>query len=178
MLSRSDLLPPDMEPSPEATYVWSAPNRKQADAEGRVKGYLTATNACHLALVEVDAETGQVRILRYYIVDDCGTRLNPATLDGMIQGAVAQGVGAALLEEYVYDDDCQPHTTTLGLPAAHHPRRADDADGRHRDALPLHPARREGRRRGRDPHHAGRDPVRDQRRARAARRAREVPATP
>jgi carbon-monoxide dehydrogenase large subunit len=113
MLSRADLLPPDVEPSPEATYVWTAPGRTSADAEGRSKGYLTATNACHVALVEVDVETGAVQILRYDIVDDCGTRLNPATLDGMIQGAVAQGIGAALLEEYVYSDDGQPLTTTF-----------------------------------------------------------------
>ena len=122
MLSRSDLLPPDVEPSPEATYVWSAPVRKQADEQGRVKGYLTATNAAHLAMVEVDDETGAVSILRYFIVDDCGTRMNPSTLEGMIQGAVAQGVGAALLEEYHYDEDCQPQTTTLMdylLPTVH-----------------------------------------------------------
>jgi len=122
MMSRADLLPKDLDMSPEATFVWSAPDRKQADEQGRVKGYLTATNAAHLAMVEVDRETGAVSILRYFIVDDCGTRMNPATLEGMIQGAVAQGVGAALLEEYVYDEDCQPHTTTLMdylLPTVH-----------------------------------------------------------
>jgi CO/xanthine dehydrogenase Mo-binding subunit len=112
MLMRSDLLPPGMEPSPEATYVWTAPGRTAADEQGRAKGYLTAANSCHLVMLEVDPETGQVRILKYYIVDDCGTRLNPAILEGMVQGAVAQGVGAALLEEYVYDEDAQPLTTT------------------------------------------------------------------
>jgi CO/xanthine dehydrogenase Mo-binding subunit len=112
MLTRSDLLPPDMEPSPEATYVWTAPGRTASDEQGRSKGYLTAASACHLVLVEVDRETGLVEILKYYIVDDCGTRLNPATLEGMTQGAVAQGVGAALLEEYVYDDEAQPLTST------------------------------------------------------------------
>ena len=122
MLTRADLLPPDVEPSPEATYVWTAPGRTSADEQGRSKGYLTAANACHLALVEVDIETGQVRILKYYLVDDCGTRLNPATLEGMVQGAVAQGVGAALLEEYVYDDEAQPLTSTYMdylLPTVH-----------------------------------------------------------
>jgi len=122
MLMRADLLPPGVEPSPEATYVWTAPDRTAGDEQGRSKGYLTATNACHLVLVEVDVETGQVAILKYYIVDDCGTRLNPATLEGMLQGAVAQGVGAALLEEYVYDDSGQPLTTTFMdylLPTVH-----------------------------------------------------------
>jgi CO/xanthine dehydrogenase Mo-binding subunit len=113
MLTRSDLLPPDMEPSPEATYVWTAPGRTPVDEEGRTKSYLTAANACHVVLVEVDRETGKVAILGYWIADDCGTRLNPATVEGMMQGGVVQGVGAALLEEYVYDDDGQPLATTF-----------------------------------------------------------------
>jgi len=113
MLMRSDLLPPDMESSPEVTYVWTAPDRKPPDEQGRVKGYLTAANACHLVVVEVDQETGLVAIKKYYIADDYGTRLNPANVEGMIQGGVAQGVGAALLEEYVYDDDGQPLTSTF-----------------------------------------------------------------
>jgi CO/xanthine dehydrogenase Mo-binding subunit len=113
MLARSDLLPPDLDPNPEATYVWTAPGRTTADDQGRAKSYLTAANACHLVLVEVDVETGKVEILGYWIADDCGTRLNPATVEGMIQGGVAQGVGAALLEEAVYDDDGQLLTSTF-----------------------------------------------------------------
>jgi CO/xanthine dehydrogenase Mo-binding subunit len=113
MLTRSDLLPPDMEPNPEATYVWTAPGRTQVDEEGRAKSYLTAANACHIVLVEIDPETGKVQILGYWIADDCGTRLNPATVEGMVQGGVVQGVGAALLEEYVYDADAQPLATTF-----------------------------------------------------------------
>jgi carbon-monoxide dehydrogenase large subunit len=113
MLARSDLLPPDLDPNPEATYVWTAPGRTPADEQGRAKSYLTAANACHLVLVEVDVETGQVAILRYWIADDCGTRLNPANVEGMTQGGVAQGVGAALLEEAVYDDEGQLLTSTF-----------------------------------------------------------------
>jgi CO/xanthine dehydrogenase Mo-binding subunit len=113
MLTRSDLLPPDMEPSPEATYVWTAPGRTPVDEEGRTKSYLTAANACHVVLLEVDPRTGKVEILGYWIADDCGTRLNPATVEGMVQGGVVQGVGAALLEEYVYDDSGQPLATSL-----------------------------------------------------------------
>ena len=73
-------------------------------------------------MVEIDRATGQVEVLKYCIVDDCGTRLNPATLEGMIQGAVAQGTGAALLEEYHYDDECQPLVSTYMdylLPTVH-----------------------------------------------------------
>jgi 3-oxo-Delta1-steroid hydratase/dehydrogenase large subunit len=113
MLARSDLLPPDVDPNPEATYVWTAPGRTPADDQGRAKSYLTAANACHLVLVEVDRETGQVEILKYWIADDCGTRLNPANVEGMTQGGVAQGVGAALLEEYVYNEDGQLLTSTF-----------------------------------------------------------------
>ena len=93
--------------------MWTAPGRTPIDEQGRAKSYLTAANACHVAAVEVDPETGQVRILAYCIADDCGTRLNPATVEGMIDGGVAQGVGAALLEEYVYDEAGQPLTSTF-----------------------------------------------------------------
>jgi len=113
MLTRSDLLPPDLDPRPEATYVWTAPGRTAPDEQGRVKSYLTAANACHVVLVEVDPETGQVKILKYFIADDCGVRLNPANVEGMIQGGVAQGVGAALLEEYFYDEGGQLLTSTF-----------------------------------------------------------------
>jgi CO/xanthine dehydrogenase Mo-binding subunit len=113
MLTRSDLLPPDVDPHPEATYVWTAAGRTPADEQGRAKSYLTAANACHVVLVEVDPETGMVEILDYFIADDCGTRLNPANVEGMIQGSVAQGVGAALLEEYVYDGEGQLLTSTF-----------------------------------------------------------------
>jgi len=113
MLARSDLLPPDVDPRPEATYVWTAPGRTVPDEEGRAKSYLTAANACHLVLLEIDPETGKVEVLKYSIADDCGTRLNPATVEGMTQGGVAQGVGAALLEEYVYDEEGQLLTSTF-----------------------------------------------------------------
>jgi CO/xanthine dehydrogenase Mo-binding subunit len=113
MLARSDLLPPGVDPNPEATYVWTAPGRTPADEQGRAKSYLTAANACHLVLVELDVETAQVHILKYWIADDCGTRLNPANVEGQTQGGVAQGVGAALLEEAVYDEDAQLRTSTF-----------------------------------------------------------------
>lgn len=113
MLSRSDLLPPGVEPCPEATYVWTSPNRNAPDDQGRCRSYLTAANATHVALVEIDRDTGRTHILDYCIVDDCGTRLNPANVEGQLQGGVAQGVGAALYEEYVYNDECQPLVSTF-----------------------------------------------------------------
>jgi CO/xanthine dehydrogenase Mo-binding subunit len=113
MLSRTDLLPDGVEPCPEAIYVWSAPNRNAPDDQGRCRSYLTAANATHVALIEIDRETGRVDILRYFVVDDCGTRLNPASVDGQLQGGIAQGVGAALYEEYVYDAQGQPLVSTF-----------------------------------------------------------------
>jgi len=131
MLTRADLFPPDTDLDPQATYVWVAPGRQPPDEQGRAKSYLTASGACHLALVEVDPETGKVQVLRYWVVDDCGTRLNPATVEGMVHGGVAQGIGAALLEEYVYDQEGQLLTTTFMdylLPTAHEvPRVEQDA---------------------------------------------------
>ena len=74
---------------------------------------LTHSNACHAAEVEVDIETGKVEILRYVVVEDCGTILNAAVVDGQIQGGVAQGIGAALYEEVIYDENGQILTGTL-----------------------------------------------------------------
>ena len=113
MLARSDLLPPDVDPRPEATHVWTAPGRAPADEEGRAKSYLTAAQAVHVVGVEIDPDTGFVEIFKYVVCDDCGTRLNPAVVEGQTEGSVAQGVGVALYEEYVYDEEAQPLTTTF-----------------------------------------------------------------
>lgn len=112
MLTRVEFLPADVDPNPQETYVYTTPNRDMPDEQGRCKSYLTAANAVHLALIELDPDTGKVDVLKYYIADDCGTRLNPATVEGMIQGGMAQGLGAALLEEYVYDDQAQMLSST------------------------------------------------------------------
>ncbi len=112
MLARSDLLPPDVDPRPEATHVWTASGRTEADDQGRAKSYLTAAQAVHVVAVEIDRATGEVAIKKYAVVDDCGTRLNPVVVQGQLEGSVAQGIGAALFEEYVYDEDAQPLTTT------------------------------------------------------------------
>jgi carbon-monoxide dehydrogenase large subunit len=68
---------------------------------------------CHVAVVEVDVETGQSQLVRHVAVDDCGTVLNRMLVDGQIHGGVAQGVGQALYEEFVYDVDGNPLTTSL-----------------------------------------------------------------
>ncbi len=67
----------------------------------------------HIAVVEIDPETGDVRLLRYLSVDDCGVVINPLLVEGQIHGGVAQATGQALYEEVVYDDSGQPLAATL-----------------------------------------------------------------
>jgi carbon-monoxide dehydrogenase large subunit len=64
--------------------------------------------ATHVAVVEVDPETGIVTPLRYHVVHDSGTLINPLIVDGQVQGGIVQGLGGALLEELCYDDRGQP----------------------------------------------------------------------
>jgi aerobic carbon-monoxide dehydrogenase large subunit len=64
----------------------------------------------HLAVVEVDTDTGKVRLVRHVACDDAGTVLNPLLFDGQVHGGIAQGVAQALLEEFAYDEDGNPIT--------------------------------------------------------------------
>jgi carbon-monoxide dehydrogenase large subunit len=73
----------------------------------------TYSNACIVAVVEVDAETGQVRVDQIAVAEDCGTVLNPMIVEGQLSGAVAQGLGAVLLEGMPYSEDGQPLASTL-----------------------------------------------------------------
>ena len=69
--------------------------------------------ATHLAVVEVDPDTNQVIVLRYVVAEDCGPMVNQQIVEGQIRGGIAQGLGIALLEDLVYDDQGQLLTTTL-----------------------------------------------------------------
>lgn len=73
----------------------------------------TYSYAAHAAVVEVDPDTGHVRVLDYVVAEDCGTIVNPLIVDGQIHGGVAQGIGSALLEEFGYDEHGQPTVTTF-----------------------------------------------------------------
>jgi len=79
-------------------------------------------NGCHVCEVEIDPETGTTRVLRYVVVDDVGTVINPLTLEGQIHGGVAQGIGQAFTEHLVYDERLgQPLSGSFmdyGLPRA------------------------------------------------------------
>ncbi|HEY8792864.1 MAG TPA: molybdopterin cofactor-binding domain-containing protein, partial [Gaiellaceae bacterium] len=76
----------------EASFVYDPPN-------------FSWPSGTHIAVVEVDTETGNVDLIRYIAVDDVGTVINPTVVEGQIHGAVAQGVAQALWEEAVYDED-------------------------------------------------------------------------
>ena len=82
----------------------------------------TFSNACHIAVVEVDPETGGVRIDKFLVAEDAGRLINPMIVDGQIHGGVAQGIGNALLEEIIYDDTGNILTATLAdyLPPTAH----------------------------------------------------------
>lgn len=75
-----------------ASHQWTPPN-------------FTFPNGCHICELEVDKETGKVKILKYTVVDDFGLVINPNLLAGQVQGGIAQGLGQALLENTVYDQD-------------------------------------------------------------------------
>lgn len=64
----------------------------------------------HVAVVEVERETGEVTLREYYSVDDCGPRISPILVEGQIHGGLAQGIGQALVEEIIYDEQGQPLT--------------------------------------------------------------------
>jgi len=75
----------------------------------------------HIAVVEIDSDTGRVRLLRHVAVDDCGTVLNPLLVEGQQHGGIASGVSQALYEEVRYDDDGNPLTSNFmdyALPSA------------------------------------------------------------
>ncbi len=82
----------------------------------------TFANACHAAIVDVDPETGHVRIENFIAAEDAGRLINPMIVDGQIHGGIAQGIGNALLEEIVYDQTGNILTSTLAdyLPPTAH----------------------------------------------------------
>ncbi len=93
-------LPKDLQQELEATRLYDP---------------ITGTTSCaaHIAIVEVDPITYQVQVLKYAVAEDCGRVINPMIVEGQVHGGVAQGIGAALLEEVVYSEDGQLMTGSL-----------------------------------------------------------------
>ncbi|MGX7680129.1 xanthine dehydrogenase family protein molybdopterin-binding subunit [Jatrophihabitans sp. DSM 45814] len=94
------MLPPDIEPGLEVAFRIRAPN-------------FMFSNATHAAVVEVDPVSGAVKILRYIVSEDCGNMINPMVVEGQIAGGVVQGIGGVFYENFVYDDEGNPLTTTF-----------------------------------------------------------------
>ena len=74
---------------------------------------ITYTNGAHVAEVEVDPDTGRVRLTRYIVVHDCGRMINPMMVEGQVHGGVAHGIGMTLYEQMRYDEAGQPQTVTF-----------------------------------------------------------------
>ena len=90
----------------------AAPPQFAAEAYHHVPT-VTYSNAVHVARVQVDPDTGTVEILKYVVAHDCGPVINPRIVDGQIHGGVAQGIGGALFEELVFDENAQLLTGSL-----------------------------------------------------------------
>jgi aerobic carbon-monoxide dehydrogenase large subunit len=95
-----DLLPTGVEPGLEFTGTYTLPGNPYAFG-------------AHMAVVEVDRETGDIKILRYVAVHDCGRIINPKLVEGQVYGGIAQGIGQALIEGVVYTPEGQPLTGSL-----------------------------------------------------------------
>jgi carbon-monoxide dehydrogenase large subunit len=85
------------------------------EASGRyqAESMIISANATHACTCEVDIETGEVKLLRYVVAEDCGPMINPDIVEGQIAGGTVQGIGGALLENLAYDADGNPITTTF-----------------------------------------------------------------
>jgi 2-furoyl-CoA dehydrogenase large subunit len=98
-------LPDDLDVTLNCRYVYRPPFQVP-DVEKKF-GNLTLTYAAqvHVAVVEIDPETGAYELVDYAAVDDCGNRINPQIVEGQVMGATAQAIGAAMYETYEYDED-------------------------------------------------------------------------
>jgi carbon-monoxide dehydrogenase large subunit len=97
----ADALPPELSAGLEAT------------ARFRPQSFPTWSNATHVCVVEIDRDTCIPKILRYIVSEDCGRMINPQIVEGQIYGGVVQGIGGVVLEDFVYDSDGNPLTTTF-----------------------------------------------------------------
>ncbi|MFZ3565756.1 xanthine dehydrogenase family protein molybdopterin-binding subunit [Streptomyces sp. BH097] len=107
---RAHLLPRDIEPGLSATATFDVFN------DG------TFSNATHAVVVELHQGTGQVEILRYVCVEDCGVAINPQVVEGQCRGGIAQGIAGALFEQVTYDAQGEPSATSFmdyKVPTAH-----------------------------------------------------------
>ena len=108
------LLPENMEPGLETMGYFVNPNIDYTpDEKGRMNTFSSYPYAAIVAVVDVDVETGFIKIIRYCTVHDCGNMINPQIVDTQQQGSIMQGIGAALYEELRYDEEGRLLTSTL-----------------------------------------------------------------
>ena len=109
------LIPDDMEAGLQATYYYTFPHAKPnivPGADRLVRAQFTFSAGAHAAIVEVDMATGKVEVLRYLIVGDNGTVINPDVVNGQVYGSAAHGIAVALGEGFIYSPEGQPLTVT------------------------------------------------------------------
>jgi aerobic carbon-monoxide dehydrogenase large subunit len=94
-------LPEGLEPGLEETHVFDPPN-------------FTWPSGAHVAVVEVDTETGLTEVVKYVAVDDCGVQINPVIVQGQVHGGVAQGIAAGMYEEATYDESGNLTSSHMG----------------------------------------------------------------
>jgi carbon-monoxide dehydrogenase large subunit len=104
--------------APDRSVGWAEVVGSRDDGAMRAEGRFrqrgsTFPFGAHVAVVDVDTATGEVRLLRHVAVDDCGRILNPALVQGQQHGGIAQGIAQALFEEVLYDESGNPVTSTL-----------------------------------------------------------------
>jgi len=109
-------VPEGFEMGLQCTFYYKFPHAAPymvPDKDHRVRAQYSFSAAAHAAVVEVDLQTGEVKVLRYLIVSDNGTLINPDVVDGQIYGSAAHGISVALGEGFVYDSEGQLLTVTL-----------------------------------------------------------------
>lgn len=122
IVTRAFAVADEVEPTLESTRAYKPDNIDHVpDERGRIQPYPTYSSCMHVAVVEVDVETGVVRLVDFATAHDCGIMVNPALVEGQAHGAVVMGVGGALMEELIYGADGRlvtDHFKTYLLPRA------------------------------------------------------------
>ena len=106
---------PELTSGLDARYVYDHPVTTFPDKDEKHMGifYPIVGHSCHIAVVEVDPGLGSVEVLDFTAVHDCGTIINPKTLEGHIKGGILNGIGTTFMEEFSYDDQGQPKNVLL-----------------------------------------------------------------
>ena len=115
-------LPPGFEPGLESAHVMQVPTGAELPKDGKVQMYPCHSFEFHVVLCVIDPELGKPELRRYVIGHDCGTVINPHIVKGMTLGGIAHGIGAALMEEFVYDESGQMMSQSFMdylLPSSH-----------------------------------------------------------